>query len=316
MNHAILVLAYGVTIIASAVLGGFLPQVIRMNHVRMQVVLSFVGGLMLGVAVLHLLPHGFIEINDSQLALVQPESIDEDGSPVPHIELNEAEKAASNSVVQTVQAMLVGLMFTFFMMRAFHFHQHGDGDGHAHEHGHDHDHEHAHGHSQDHGHDHDDAPRTKLGWLGVIFGLGIHTFMDGIALGAAVLAAHGGQATPAGFGVYLAILLHKPLDALSLSTLMAKESYSQRSILWANAAFGLMCLVGALAVLYWPPLSGGGFWLGYLMAAAAGVFLCISLSDLLPEVQFHRHDRLQLSAALLFGIGISVVIELLHAHQH
>ena len=58
----LLIIAYGITIVASAMLGGYLPQIIRMNHVRMQVVLSFVGGMMLGVAVLHLLPHGFAEI--------------------------------------------------------------------------------------------------------------------------------------------------------------------------------------------------------------------------------------------------------------
>ena len=145
MNHAILVLAYGVTIIVSAVLGGFLPQVIRMNHVRMQVVLSFVGGLMLGVAVLHLLPHGFVEIHDAKLALVESNGVDGDGSPSSHLKVSEAKGVASVSALQTVQAMLVGLMFTFFMMRAFHFHQHGDDHAHEHEHDHGHTHDHDHG---------------------------------------------------------------------------------------------------------------------------------------------------------------------------
>ena len=37
------------------------------------------------------------------------------------------------------------------------------------------------------------------------------------------------------------------------------------------------------------------------LAFSAGTFLCIALSDLLPELQFHAHDRLKLSAALLAG---------------
>jgi hypothetical protein len=33
------------------------------------------------------------------------------------------------------------------------------------------------------------------------------------------------------------------------------------------------------------------------------------LADLLPEVQFHRHDRLILSAALLGGVFLAYVLE-------
>ena len=39
------------------------------------------------------------------------------------------------------------------------------------------------------------------------------------------------------------------------------------------------------------------------LAFAAGTFLCIALSDLLPELQFHAHDRFTLSAALLAGFA-------------
>ena len=40
------------------------------------------------------------------------------------------------------------------------------------------------------------------------------------------------------------------------------------------------------------------------LAFSAGTFLCIALSDLLPELQFHAHDRLPLSAALLGGFAL------------
>src|SRR4029077_13489449 len=45
-------------------------------------------------------------------------------------------------------------------------------------------------------------------------------------------------------------------------------------------------------------------FLGCALAFSAGTFLCIALSDLLPELQFHAHDRLKLSVALLAGIGL------------
>jgi len=41
------------------------------------------------------------------------------------------------------------------------------------------------------------------------------------------------------------------------------------------------------------------------LAFSAGAFICIALSDLLPEVQFHSHDRVALTLAFLLGIGLA-----------
>ncbi len=49
-------------------------------------------------------------------------------------------------------------------------------------------------------------------------------------------------------------------------------------------------------------------WLGATLAFSAGTFLCIACADLLPELQFHSHDRFKLSVALLVGLGIAILI--------
>jgi zinc and cadmium transporter len=49
-------------------------------------------------------------------------------------------------------------------------------------------------------------------------------------------------------------------------------------------------------------------FLGGALAFCAGTFLCIACADLLPELQFHSHDRLKLSLALAAGLGITVVL--------
>src|SRR5438477_9479723 len=41
---------------------------------------------------------------------------------------------------------------------------------------------------------------------------------------------------------------------------------------------------------------------GAALAFSAGTFLFIALSDLLPEVQFHRHDRVPLFLTLVGGV--------------
>jgi zinc and cadmium transporter len=43
-------------------------------------------------------------------------------------------------------------------------------------------------------------------------------------------------------------------------------------------------------------------WTALALAFSAGTFLCIALSDLLPELQFHSHDRLKLSVSLIAGV--------------
>ncbi|GIR70570.1 MAG: hypothetical protein CM15mP74_18210 [Halieaceae bacterium] len=95
-----------------------------------------------------------------------------------------------------------------------------------------------------------------------------------------------------GVGVFLAILLHKPLDALSIETVMGARGWSSFSRWSAAIVFALLCpLTAALFYLvqrrllptrgYYPPR-----W-----RSPAGAFICIALGDLLPEVQFHSHDR-------------------------
>ena len=50
-------------------------------------------------------------------------------------------------------------------------------------------------------------------------------------------------------------------------------------------------------------------FLGCALAFCAGTFLCIASSDLLPELQFHSHDRFKLSFALLAGLTVAVLIK-------
>jgi zinc and cadmium transporter len=58
--------------------------------------------------------------------------------------------------------------------------------------------------------------------------------------------------------------------------------------------------------------------LAYALAFSAGTFLCISLSDLLPELQFHDHDRVKLSIALIAGLALAMGVGKLEGlvHRH
>src|SRR3989304_2596344 len=113
MPPPLLVAVYaGLTLIGSLV-GGWIPLVARMTHQRMQLMMSLVAGLMLGVGVFHMLPHAYAQLH---------------------------------SLDQAVWWVMVGLLATFFLQRFFHFHQHeaaegldpaGGGHDHPHDHAHD-----------------------------------------------------------------------------------------------------------------------------------------------------------------------------------
>ena len=282
MSQSLLVV-YCVFIVTASVLGGWLPSVMRMTHLRTQLLMSFVAGLMLGIAMLHMLPHASELLDSAPLA----------GG-----------------------AALAGIIAMFLLMRAFHVHAHDEFDELDPEaHAHDHDHGHTHAHACDHSHDNG----KQLGWLGMFFGLGLHTLMDGVALGASVAAEayHSPFLGLAGFGTFLAVFLHKPLDAFAITSVMKKGGWTTAQQNLVNSLFSLACPIGALLFYFGATQStDNSMILGFGLAVSAGFFICISLADLLPEVAFHQHDRLKLTTALLLGVALAVAIENLPGHSH
>lgn len=287
MSLTALLAIYCVLIVLASLAGGWLPSLVRLTHVRMQVTMSLVSGLMLGIALLHMLPQAAEQLD---------------------------------SMTNVAAAMLAGLLVMFFLLRVFHVHAHGEIDEESCNHeGCDHDHgEHHHEH-----HDHGDhvSGGHQLNWIGLFVGLAIHTLLDGVALAASTAADAGHHTQDValfGLGTFLAVALHKPLDALAITSLMHTSGWSARSQALVNFGYALMCPLGAM--LFWFGASqlaaGQNAAVGYALAFSAGFFLCIALGDLLPEVQFHSHDRWKLSIALAVGVAIAYGIEMTHTHTH
>ncbi|TWT87729.1 zinc transporter ZupT [Pseudobythopirellula maris] len=282
---------YCLLIVAASVVGGLLPQWLRMTHRGTELAVSFVAGTMLGVAMLHLMPHA----------------------------IRAAGPGAS--LLPTFRWVIVGFLAMFFIERFFCFHHHDlpsdTGEGPASDAGDapdpvpggcTHDHPHT-----DHAH--------NLTWGGAALGLTLHSLLAGVALGASVgHGAQGGASLP-GLGTFFAIVLHKPFDAMTIAMLMGKGGWSPAARSLVNALFALVIPIG-VAIYYLtvsprgePSVDGFGN-AGYALAFSAGVFLCIAMSDLLPELQFHHHDRFKLSLALLLGLGAAEVASRFETHEH
>ena len=195
--------------------------------------------------------------------------------------------------------MVSGMVLMIFLLHIFHFHQH-DFSSEASDLYDD--------------HDHGGVPSRSL--FGVAVGLGGHTAIEGIALGTSMqigpLHAHANEGTLAGLGVFLAILLHKPLEAYSIIGMMKSAGHSLRARTLANVGFAMLCPVVAIGSFGGVELLGpkAETVVGYVQSFAAGAFLCIALSDLLPEIHFHSHDRGKLIVSLLVGISLAYVIRI------
>ena len=286
---------------AASIIGGAAAIRIRLGHRALQFALSGVAGVMLGVACFHMLPHALMARGAS---------------------------ATHEGIEPVMIAAVLGFVLMFVLARFLDHHRHepvpaadAAGGGHECAHGH-------HGHSHTHGDAAgpaaaagSDAPVLgRGGWIGAFAGLGLHSALEGIAIAAAIeLGARESHGALAGFATVLVVLLHKPFDAMTLSTMLAAAGASNARRHAMNVVFAAIVPLGAIAFALGVRGDSSGL-LGLALAFSAGTFLCIAAADLLPELQFHSHDRFGLTAALVAGLGIAWGIGRLeaatHAHEH
>lgn len=304
---------YCALVLVASIVGGMIPMWIKLNHRRMELAVSFVAGVMLGVGVMIMLPHAI-------------EGAAESVGTVTHA-----------TMLGVMTSLLAGMLVMFLIERFFCFHHHDVPDGATDEHDHASDataglptgatagltssatSPHSCGHHHDANHDH--PPHHDLTWGGAAIGMTLHSIVDGVALAASVQHADD-NSWIAGFGTFLVIVLHKPFDSLTIGTLMARGNWS---FAWRHAVNGLFALaipVGVLIFYFLKSRSAAGaadhssIFIAHALAFSAGTFLCISLSDLLPELQFHQHDRVKLTMALLLGLAVAYVAAHLETATH
>lgn len=279
-------------ILLASLAGGWLLLAVRLTHTRLQVATSFVAGFMLGVGVLHMIPHAWHQMR---------------------------------SMDRTAGWLLAGFVVMFLTQRFFHFHHHDVPDeapelaeasralptepaaqpAWAH---------HGHGPTLA------DKSARRLSWGGAALGLTLHSIIDGVALAASVEAEAQAGVTSGwlGLGTFLVIALHRPFDAMALGTLMARGGCSSAMRHAGNGLFALVLPVGVgLFYLGASPFAGQmPMFVGSALAFAAGTFVCIASIDLLPELQFHAHDRIKLSAALAAGLALAAALSPLETTGH
>ena len=143
--------------------------------------------------------------------------------------------------------------------------------------------------------DHDSATHQHLGVVGAT-GMGIHSFLDGIALAA-------GLAVGGGVGVVIAavVVLHRFSDGIGVvSFLLASRTPSSTAWRWLT----LVALAPVAGVLVGTILQVPDDWLGAILGFFAGFFLYVGAAELLPEAHRRDHSRWVALATIAGALGI------------
>ena len=157
---------YCVLVLLASLAGGWLLLALRLTHARLQMGVSFVSGLMLGMAMLHFIPHAFHQ---------------------------------NHSVDQTMRLALGGFLVMFFLQRFFPHHHHDVSEG-APEHGHRGE---LSAESGPDTHTLAEQSASQLSWAATTVGMTFHSLLGGVALAAAVAAQGGGHGAWVGLGTAL-----------------------------------------------------------------------------------------------------------------
>lgn len=130
-------------------------------------------------------------------------------------------------------------------------------------------------------------------------GLMVHTFFDGVAIGAGFQVS-----SETGALVFLAVLLHKIPDGFTIASIALTSGFSRHAALGTSVLLGASTLTGVLAVLLISEPS-------YALGISAGTTLYVAASDLMPEV--NRDPGVKLALLVFAGVGLFLLAsELAH----
>lgn len=145
--------------------------------------------------------------------------------------------------------------------------------------------------------DHDEATHQHVGVAGAV-GMGIHSFLDGVAL-AAGLAVGGGTAVV----IAVVVIVHRFSDGIGVvSFLLAGRVPINIAYRWLT----LVAIAPVAGVLLGTLIQIPDQALGALLAFFAGFFLYVGAAELLPEA--HRRDRSRWIVVATLGGAIAIYV--------
>ena len=145
--------------------------------------------------------------------------------------------------------------------------------------------------------DHGTKPVGKL----ILISDSVHNFIDGTIIGASYLVS-----VEVGIATTIAVILHEIPQEIGDFGVLLHAGYSKAKALWFNFLSALFAIAGAgLALILGASAEGLVLW---LVPVAAGGFIYIALSDLIPALHGHENKTATHGALQFFWILIGVLL--------
>jgi len=140
---------------------------------------------------------------------------------------------------------------------------------------------------------------TASGYL-ILFGDGVHNFVDGVLIAAAFLTdVHLGVVTA------LAVAAHEIPQEVGDFAILLHSGFTRGKALFYNVLSSLTTVVGG--VLAYFSLGVAQAALPYVLAVAASSFIYIAVADLIPGLHKRLEPRVTFEQVLLIGAGVLTI---------
>ena len=148
---------------------------------------------------------------------------------------------------------------------------------------------------------------SAAGYL-VLFGDGVHNFVDGVLIAAAFLTdVHLGVVTA------VAVAAHEIPQEIGDFAILLHSGFSRSKALLYNVLSSLTTVVGGILAYF--SLGMAEAALPYVLAVAASSFIYIAVADLIPGLHKRLEPRATLEQIILIGIGVTTIY-FAHAALH
>lgn len=133
-----------------------------------------------------------------------------------------------------------------------------------------------------------------------LIGDGVHNFLDGVVIAAAFAAGW-----PVGVATTLAVIVHEIPQEISDFGVLLYAGFSKSKALIYNFLSAALAILGAfIGSVVAEQIN---FFVPWLLALAAGGFIYISASDLIPELHKEKSLSKSLFSFAIFGLGVALM---------
>jgi len=133
-----------------------------------------------------------------------------------------------------------------------------------------------------------------------LLGDGLHNFIDGLIIAATFLVN-----IKLGFVTSIAIALHEIPQEIGDFGVLLHSGYDKKKALWANFLTALTAVAGGFIGYFISAYTQS--FISYLLPFAAGGFIYIAMSDLMPEIRKETSFRKSLFSFGFFVIGVVIM---------